>query len=121
MATELNQYSQQADIFLRQAQEELEKNDLRQAAEKGWGAAAQMIKALAEERGWEHQSHRSLADTVKRVVRERDDQEIARCFVAARSLHMFFYEGDLPDFLVPSHLEDVRTFIQKLRSIQNGA
>ena len=41
-------------IFLAQAFEELEKGDLSQASEKGWGAAAQMLKAIAQEGGWDH-------------------------------------------------------------------
>ena len=117
MTTELRPCSEQVDIFLRQAVEELERGDLRQAAEKGWGAAAQMIKSVAEQRGWNHQSHRFIADAVKRLTQEANDPEIATCFVSARSLHMFFYEGDLPDFLVPSHLADVQTLVQKLRGI----
>ena len=37
--------------LLRQGREELAKGDTRQAAEKGWGAAAQIVKAIAESRG----------------------------------------------------------------------
>ena len=39
---------------MEQANEELARDDLRQASEKGWGAASQIVKAVAEERGWEH-------------------------------------------------------------------
>ena len=38
-------------VFLAQAHEELAKGDLQQASEKGWGAASQMVKAVAQERG----------------------------------------------------------------------
>ena len=33
-----------------------------QASEKGWGAAAQGLKAIAEERGWNHNSHTLIVD-----------------------------------------------------------
>ncbi len=119
MATELNLYSNQADVFLKQATEELEKHDLRQAAEKGWGAAAQMIKAVAEQRGWNHQSHRYLAGVVSRLIEEGNDTELASYFAAAQSLHVSFYEGNLDARLVALYLADVSTFIQRLRRIQN--
>ena len=35
--------------FLTQAREELAKGDLRQASEKGWGAAAQMVKVVTRD------------------------------------------------------------------------
>ena len=37
-----------------QAIQELADGGPRQASEKGWGAAAQMVKAMAEQRGWQH-------------------------------------------------------------------
>ena len=37
--------------MLDQANAELETGDLRQASEKGWGAAAQIVKAAAQNRG----------------------------------------------------------------------
>ena len=49
-------YQQASQRFLAQAKEELAAGDLQQASEKGWGAAAQMLKAIAEQRGWEHVS-----------------------------------------------------------------
>ena len=41
-------YQQASQRFLDQAKQELATGDLLQASEKGWGAAAQMIKAIAE-------------------------------------------------------------------------
>ena len=43
-----------------QAYEEFAKGDFVQASEKGWGATAQIVKAIAQERGWSHNSHRDL-------------------------------------------------------------
>ena len=44
-------YRDQSRAYLEQANEELARDDLRQASEKGWGAASQIVKAVAEERG----------------------------------------------------------------------
>ena len=46
--------------LLEQARNELAEGDTRQASEKGWGAAAQLVKAIAEQRGWEHKTHRQI-------------------------------------------------------------
>ena len=48
------QYQQASEHFLAQARQELADGDLPQASEKGWGATAQILKAIAERRGWEH-------------------------------------------------------------------
>ena len=52
------QYQQASEHFLAQARRELADGDLPQASEKGWGATAQMLKAISERRGWEHNRHR---------------------------------------------------------------
>ena len=53
--------------LLRQAREEVATADVRQASEKGWGAAAQMVEAIAARRDWEHQGHRELFQVVARL------------------------------------------------------
>ena len=65
-------YREQSRIFLSQAYEELAKGDLQQASEKGWGAASQMVKAIAQERGWRHRSHRHLQNAVVIKLRTSD-------------------------------------------------
>jgi uncharacterized protein (UPF0332 family) len=53
-------YQERSREYLSKAFQELEAGDLTQASEKGWGAAAQMVKAVAHDKGMEHHSHRSL-------------------------------------------------------------
>ena len=50
-------YRQQAHVFLEKARQYLLEDDLHQASEKGWGAAAWMVKAVAVNQGWEYESH----------------------------------------------------------------
>ena len=87
-------YRTTAARYLAQAFEELEKGDDLQASEKGWGAAAQAVKAVAEQRGWEHKSHADLFVVVRRLVEESEDENLHSDFHAARALHINFYEGD---------------------------
>ncbi len=63
--------------FLARASRYLAEGDLLQASEKGWGAAAQAVKAVAEARGWSHNGHRQLYTTIDRLVRETGDEDIA--------------------------------------------
>ena len=63
-------YKNQRQDFLALAGDELSRGDLYLAAEQGWGAAAQIVKAVADARGWELDSHRHLFNIVRRLVDE---------------------------------------------------
>ena len=110
----------QSRSFLAQAREELGRGDSLQASEKGWGAAAQMIKAVAEERGWEHGSHWLLSEAASKVVQETGDTDIARLYRVASALHANFYEGWLTDDLIEGGLQDVASFVDKLEALLTG-
>ena len=60
-------YTPASQRFLAQARRELSAGDLAQASEKGWGATSQILKAIAEQRGWEHNSHRHLHQIASRL------------------------------------------------------
>ena len=110
-------YRNQSREFLAQASEELTRNDLRQASEKGWGAASQIIKAAADTRGWEHGRHASLYDVVRRLVAETNDEDIRRLFAVAGELHSNFYEGFLDADDVEAHLRGVALLFEKVEGI----
>ncbi len=107
-------------MFLAQASEELERGDLRQASEKGWGAASQIVKSAADERGWEHGRHATLYDVVRRLVDESGDLEIRRLFAASGELHSNFYEGHLVQDAVSSYLNDVALLVEKVDALLPG-
>ena len=69
-------------------------DDLCQAGEKGWGAVAQLVKAVAVHRGWRHNSHDSLRQAIRQIASELPDQaeEIRLGLVASEALHGNFYE-----------------------------
>ena len=48
MLESANRYAVTSREFIRRAQQYLAVEDLHQASEKGWGAAAEMVKAVAE-------------------------------------------------------------------------
>ena len=100
--------------MMAQSQDELARGDLQQASEKGCGAAAQMMKAIAESRGWEHGRHRHHLVTVSRLRSETGDGDIRRLFASASLLHENFYENTIQAFEVAESLDDVEALLDKL-------
>ena len=109
-------YHEASRALLAQAESELAAGDARQASEKGWGAAAQMVKAIADQRGWEHGSHRLIWSAVNRLADESGDDDIHRLFRTANHLHINFYENVDSEERVADGLLDVRRLLDKLDS-----
>ena len=115
--TQDEKYSNAARRFLAQARKELDRGDLAQASEKGWGAAAQMVKAVAERRNWEHNGHALLYQVVRRLVEETGDYQLGTFFHVAGNLHSNFYENWLPPELVQSGLDSVLEMVDRLEQL----
>ena len=110
-------YQDAARHLLTQGFEELADGDSRQASEKGWGAAAQMIKAVASSRGWKHDSHAALYSVIDRLVNETGDDGIRKRFSTANALHQNFYENWGGAGYVAGGLADVRDLLDKLEPL----
>jgi len=106
-----------AEKFLREAEGFLVKGDYVQASEKGWGAASQMVKAVAAKEGWELKSHASLWGYVDGLAEKLQDGELRRMWWAANNLHQNFYENWMTPRDVKYAMEDVKGFIGKLRKL----
>ena len=115
MATQT--YQTASRHLLAQARAELAAGDTRQASEKGWGAAAQMVKSVAEPRGWEHRNHAALFNVISRLVAETGDNEIRRLFRIADALHVNFYENWDNAENVAGDLGDLERFLDKLEPL----
>ena len=97
--------------MLEQAGRELDAGDVLQASEKGWGAAAHTVKAIAERRGWVHERHGHLFGVAGRVADELEQPRIRDLFRYASALHTNFYEGWLSEEDVERGLEEVRELL----------
>ena len=117
MTLERTTYREQSRIFLRQAREELSRGDLRQASEKGWGAAAEIVKAFASLRRWNHWYHDGLHWSVAQISQETGDDDFQLLFAHAGELHANFYEGWLPQSTVALYIRQVETFVGKVESL----
>ena len=59
---ESTKYAELSRWCIGEADNDLRRRNNIQASEKGWGAAAQALKSVAEERGWNHHSRGSVVD-----------------------------------------------------------
>lgn len=114
MTTRTDYHTETAGVFLAKARVYLAEGDLLQASEKGWGAASQIVKAVAESRGWDHRGHRDLFNAVNRLAEEFGNNEIKTLFYAANALHQNFYEGWMPEESVAQGLTNVEQFVRRL-------
>ena len=120
MVSQVATYREAGRQLLAQARAELDAGDLRQASEKGWGAAAQMVKAAAQARGWPHNAHRDLWTGIRDLTNEVGDPDIHRLFGSAHYLHGNFYENAFDAEMVRHHLDRVGQFLGKLERLLDG-
>ena len=96
--------------LLEQAEREYRAGDVLQASEKGWGAAAHAVKAIAEGRGWEHDRHGHLFRAARRIPSPfvipapfpvipapEPEPKVWDLFHVASAQHQNVYEGWLDD------------------------
>ena len=111
-------YEEISQRFLEQAREELDKNDVLQAAEKVWGATAHAIKAVAQARGWNHRYHNHPREAVIYIAMERNVNDYLRgLFATLNALHDNFYEHQLYPSEVKLAINDAVAFT---RGMQNA-
>ena len=113
-------YHERSRHYLGQALEEFRQGDLLQASEKGWDAAAQIIKALADERRINHRHHASLQVVVDTTMQETGDADFNVLFESANGLHRNFYEGRMARATVELHLQRVEQFVDKVEELLSG-
>ena len=93
-------YRRQAREFLVKSRQYLADDDLHQASEKGWGAAAWMAKAVAEAQGWQYTTHRHFNTVMNDVRLATGDERLPGLRGIANDLHGNFYERKI--FLSPA-------------------
>ena len=108
MLESTNEYLLASREYMGKAYQYLAEEDLPQASEKAWGAAAEMVKAIAEERGLYHKSHRVLYEIIGDLTGETGDPDIGRIFQVASDLHINYYEMWLPSIIVRRGVADVQ-------------
>jgi HEPN domain-containing protein len=118
-ASEVEMHLRLSEKELMEAEELLRKGDYVQASEKAWGAAAQLVKAVAAREGRTIRSYGELHREVARIVKETGDEELRRLWQSAGMLHKNFYENWFPREMVEGNIRDVKRFVEKLRQLLN--
>jgi len=87
------EYVEATGELLQEARDELEKGNVRQAAEKLWGAAALTVKAYAYWRdGKRLTSHGELWEYMRLMVKDMGSW-VRETWMFANGMHTCFYEG----------------------------
>ncbi len=115
------EYIEASKSLLEQAREELARGNVRQAAEKAWGAAALAVKAYAAWRdGRRLASHGELWEYMRRVARELGDW-VRDAWMYANGMHTCFYEGWCAEDDVKEALKRVERLVTGIeRRIRSG-
>ena len=81
--------------FLERSKSYLAQGDLHQASEKGWGAAAHIVKAVAAANNWEYNYHDQFESVVINARQRYRQPSLLEMSRAAESLHRNYYRRDL--------------------------
>ena len=112
------EHAQTALEFLDGSDREFEQGEILQGAEKLWGAAAHAVIAVAQQRGWQHHSHRSMKNAVIRIAREYEDPLLESDFSTAEKFHRHFYRDSMEDWERDADRPIVRRFVERMLTLQ---
>ncbi len=111
--------------FILEAREELEGGNRLQAGEKAWGAVAQHLKIIGDDRGWKHGAHRQLEYIGRHISAEYPDYASA---TFARALsdayhkgHENFYDNRRDIDEIEDTIEAVEQVLPVLEAIESEA
>ena len=99
-----------SEQFLKSAEELIAEADYVQASENLWGAASQLVKAVAAKRRVELRSQSDLNRFVAELRSEANEPEIRRLWQIATSLHQNFSEAWLPADMGKESVADIPRF-----------
>ena len=115
MVTVTEYHEETSRRFLSQAREEFDDGDLVQASEKAWGAVAHYIKAISEERGWEHNHHGKVLRNATLILGDpAPESRHIELLGLVQGLHQNFYEGGWTREMVDAGLIGAGELIEAL-------
>ena len=105
-------------LYIRKADEYLQAGDRMQASEKGWGAVAEAVKSIAEERGWRHKGHRLLNDIAFQLSAEWERPDVHLMYGAVERLHTNFYEDIMGLDDIAANVGHAKTLLAELATLR---
>ena len=88
----IEDYRLRSRHFLERSHHYLAEDDLHQASEKGWGAAAWMAKAVATAQGWQYARHEHFGEVLYQAGQMTGDSRLRGLREIANGLHGNFYQ-----------------------------
>ena len=112
----VSEHAQLARDFLERSKGYLAEGDLHQASEKGWGAAAHIVKAVAAANGWEYEHHDDFSSVVMNARQRYRQPSLREMSRAAEALHVNYYKRKelLNPDLIREDIEDVERMVNVL-------
>ena len=91
-------------------------DDLHQASEKGWGAAAHIVKAVAAANGWGYEHHDQFSNVVMNARQKYRQPSLREMSRAAEALHANYYKRKefLNADLIREDINDVERMVNAL-------
>ena len=117
---ESNKYVELSRRYMGQAREELEIADFNQASEKAWGAVACGVKAVAEQREWNHRQHSLLFDVAGQLADELERPDLRERFRGANTLHQNYYEGWMDEDEVEDAIDSAELLVGELETVRQS-
>ena len=113
------EHAQTARDFLVASDREFAAGDDLQGSEKLYGATTHVVSALAQQRGWQYRSHRSMKNAAFRLADEYDDPLVLAGFLAAERFHIHFFHQDLEDYDIELNRPVVHRFVNHMLALLN--
>ena len=112
----VTEHVQLAKEFLERSKSCLAEGDLHQASEKGWGAAANIIKAVAAANDWEYEHHDQFSSVVMNARQRYRQPSLREMSRAAEALHVNYYKRKelLNSDLIGEDIGDVEQMVNVL-------
>ncbi len=112
-----NQHISIARRFLDKSHREFADGDELNGAELLWGAAAHALIAVAQENGWQYDSHGALRNVAIRLETSGQRPQWRSDFNTAEHFHTHFYHGRLTDRQIIADRPKVGRFVNRLLTL----
>ena len=116
--SESERYAELSRQYIERADEYLRAGDRVQASEKGWGAVAEAVKSIAEQRGWNHWGHHLLNDATFQLSEEWNRPDVLSMYDAVEKLHINFYEDRMELDEIESRVGTAKTLLGLLATLR---
>ena len=113
------EHAQTARDFLVASDRKFAAGDDLRGSEKLYGATTHVVSALAQQRGWQYRSHRSMKNAAFRLADEYDDPLVLAGFLAAERFHIHFFHQDLEDYDIELNRPVVHRFVNHMLALLN--